>query len=394
MGGRAKGPLSAQASLADWALSNLEKVLALEKPSTSRLLSAVAPVEILDWDTETFRELGTSRCNKALQALRNLDFPRSKYRALAAVFKKGIREIESQLPPNWALWTPIFRRYSTHTSLGWDALIRITGHLATLEITTPLELAAHSKTNIEKLATNSAPLEGLEVVWLAAKCFVEDNALCASYIPTDTKIMTDTLIRDLRVKTLDQSPIYLRWVRLKEALDLPDNFDRLKPAARATALATCGAPAHMTLEFLDIGARINILRSVQGSLRSVASGLNSYLRFCGAFEIPPFPVTTQSARRWSATFLPGKTFAQYNAHLRKACILLGHAADWYTDEIRTISRGLRNAQDRSFAFPNFLMSGEVLRIIQFEGRFAPMGMVAFLSYLFPYGFPLKPSFYR
>ena len=35
------------------------------------------------------------------------------------------------------------------------------------------------------MAGISAPLEGIEMVWMAARCFVEDNALCVSYIPTD-----------------------------------------------------------------------------------------------------------------------------------------------------------------------------------------------------------------
>ena len=383
MGGKERKPLSARASLADWALANRERTLALAKPSVSCLLAAVAPVELVEWDTETFREIGTTRCNKALHALRNRKFPTSKYRALAAVFKKGIREIECQLPPQWALWSPIFRRYATHATLGWDALIRITGCLGACGVATPLELAAHSEAAVAKMAGTSAPLEGLEMVWLAAKCFVEDTALGGCYVPTDTRAQTDALLRGLRVQTLDQSPIFSRWLRLKEALDLPDNFDLLKPAARAGFLAACGAPDRLALEFLDLGARANVLRSAQGSLRSVASGLNSYLRFCGIFSIPPFPATTQSARRWGAAFLPGKTFAQYNAHLRKACILLGHPTDWYTDEIRTISRGHRNAQDRSFAFPQFsyVGGGDADRPVRWSIRPDGDGGLPFVSIL-------------
>ena len=93
MGEKAAKPLSAKASLADFALANLEKTLAATKPSAQSLELATAPLSLIQWGAEIFRELGTTRCNQALQALRNLKFPLRKYRDLAAAFKKGIREV-------------------------------------------------------------------------------------------------------------------------------------------------------------------------------------------------------------------------------------------------------------------------------------------------------------
>ena len=129
-------------------------------------------------------------------------------------------------------------------------------------------------------------------------------------------------------------------------------------------------------DFLDLSARINVLRSAKGPLRCVASGMNSYLRFCSLLLIPTFPATPASARRWGAVFHLGKTYAQYVAHLRKACILLQHPTSWYTDGIRTISNGLRNAQDKTFVTPYFLGAADVLRIIRYEGQLAPMAFAA------------------
>ena len=59
-----------------------------------------------------------------------------------------------------------------------------------------------------------------------------------------------------------------------------------------------------------------------------------------------------------------------------------HPTLWRNDEVKTIALGLRNAEDKSFAFPNYIMSEWLLLIIQLEGRFAIMEMVAYLSYLF------------
>ena len=118
MGKKARPPYSAKASLADMALSALEATLASNGPSIRDLVRAVGPAELAQWDAEIFRELDTTRCNQALQALRNRKFPRGKYRALADAFKRGIREVQDCIPARWPLWAPIFRKYKTHADLG------------------------------------------------------------------------------------------------------------------------------------------------------------------------------------------------------------------------------------------------------------------------------------
>ena len=175
MGKKAK--LSAKAQLADFALSTLEKASAVEKPSAQSLVLAAEPLSLIQWDTATFRELGTTRCNRALQDLRNLRFPLRNYRELAACFKRGIREIPERIPSYWSLRTPIFRKFKLHDLLGWGALVALTGSLETVGVLMPIELAAHSETSAVGLAEKFAEPPGLESVWLAAKCFVEDSGL-------------------------------------------------------------------------------------------------------------------------------------------------------------------------------------------------------------------------
>ena len=382
MGKKAKAQLSAKAALADFALSGLEKALAVEKPSLQSLELAIATLQLIRWEPETFRELGTKRCNNVLAALRNLKFPTAKYRELSANFKMGIREIEDKIPTNWATWAPVFRKYRLQQTIGWDGLIAITGSLETYGIQSPLELALFTKTNMMTTAATIGGPSGFESIWMATRCFVEEAELVdwgTAMIPAQSAA---DLIPDLRSKVLDDAPISRKRGEIAALIGLPENFDELKPSAKTTALATCGAPDHLVTDFLDLSARINVLRSVKGSLRCVASGLNSYLRFCALLLIPAFPVTPASARRWSAVFHPGKTYAQYVSHLRKACILLQHPTSWFTEEIKTISKGLRNAQDKTFVFPNFLGAADVLRIIRYEGQLAPMAVVAYLSYLF------------
>ena len=61
---------------------------------------------------------------------------------------------------------------------------------------------------------------------------------------------------------------------------------------------------------------------------------------------------------------------------------MGHDDAWLTPEVRLVARGLRNSQDRSIAFPNFIITSDVMRIILDQGWQSNMGMIAYLSYLF------------
>ena len=54
--------------------------------------------------------------------------------------------------------------------------------------------------------------------------------------------------------------------------------------------------------------------------------------------------------------------------------------------------GLRNAQDRIFACPDFVRTDEIIRILDFEGQNSTFGMVAFLSSLFSLRVPSETLF--
>ena len=128
-----------------------------------------------------------------------------------------------------------------------------------------------------------------------------------------------------------------RWG--KDAIGFPTNFDNIAPTARTLALAQSSAPGRLVSEFRDIRAQANILRSVRGSLRSAASGINCYLLFGDAMGAPATPITQAEVRRWGATFNPWQTCGLYSNHIRKAGLLIGNAPTWRSAEIGTLPIG-------------------------------------------------------
>ena len=186
----------------------------------------------------------------------------------------------------------------------------------------------------------------------------------------------------LRNKTAESTGYTKRDSELLTLMQLPGNFNKLTPMAKTDAIQRSGAPIQLRNEFLEDGANLNILRSVRGSLRSVASGINNYIRFCTMTDSTASPPSSGTIRRRSTTFNTGKTFGLYITHVRKDAIILGHDDAWITPEVRLIANGIRNAHGKIFEFPNFIMTSDVMRIILDHRWQSNIGMIAYLSYLF------------
>ena len=56
---------------------------------------------------------------------------------------------------------------------------------------------------------------------------------------------------------------------------------------------------------------------------------------------------------------------------------------WLTPDVRLVANSLRNAQVRSFAFPNYITTADVTRLVTGQGWQRNLGMAAYLSYIFP-----------
>ena len=55
---------------------------------------------------------------------------------------------------------------------------------------------------------------------------------------------------------------------------------------------------------------------------------------------------------------------------------------WRNSEFRTVAKGLRTAQDRSFAFSNFAHPSDLFRILDHEANRSTLARVAYISCLF------------
>ena len=105
----------------------------------------------------------------------------------------------------------------------------------------------------------------------------------------------------IRAELIENAPCAANDRRLLGSLDIPPNFEMPKPSDKTNALAFCGAPSRILIEFMGNWGKFNVLRSVKGPLRSVTDGISTYLRFCKMTNNRPFPLSPGIIRKWSDT---------------------------------------------------------------------------------------------
>ena len=128
-------------------------------------------------------------------------------------------------------------------------------------------------------------------------------------------------------------------------------------------------------------AQRNAVRAFAGSIRPAASGMQSYLNFCGFHRRPTSPAQADTILKRSGLFRPTRTFAQYLAHVMKACILLHQPTGWMSPAIKSAARGLAAAQDLAFQFQNYISADDLLKLIKSAKMENDFGLVCFFSFL-------------
>ena len=123
------------------------------------------------------------------------------------------------------------------------------------------------------------------------------------------------------------------------------------------------APAALLERTLELGGKINIIRSVGSSLRCVSSGINSYVSYCALLRNQSSPHTEDTVLSWIATFAPGKTFRNYAGRLKKGCIIAGHPLERHASAAKAAAAGLIKAKRGTFQFPNFIFAITCLKLL-------------------------------
>ena len=252
-------------------------------------------------------------------------------------------------------------------------------------VESPLDLASFSSLGVRNFSLDFNHPDLIVTLWQACRMHIDSNAKHA--INAKLSYKPSLLAASIRSQDLDDSVFARQHVRNTEALNLDEGFSPIGPSAKIRALARA-MPERESLErFLDSGVTINVLRRTQDSLRSVASGISSYIAFCDLTNIDYSPVSSYRSRQFSSLFRPGPTFGNYINRIKKACQILNVPIDGHDALLEGTIKGLKNAQEENH-FDNLITLPMLKQNIDFEGieniyRF--FVIFVFISFTSPFG---------
>ena len=161
-----------------------------------------------------------------------------------------------------------------------------------------------------------------------------------------------------------------------------EDTETLGPRAKLLKISENALSIDDISTFADWGAKLNILRSADASLRSVASGIRCWALFCDTTSRPHFPPSEEGVLAWSSFFAPGRTFSIYVSHLEKACALIGVGLAWRTKAVTIASHGLAKSGDNAFAPRPAITTRQLVQLINTRGLGGSLARIALLSWVF------------
>ena len=275
---RSDRAIEGKATLLSLALKNANQTINSDKSTPAEIKAALCPLETFDWDTLVIQKVGSTPLNKFPQNLRNAGFPQTAYAQLKSSILNGLREIEEELPRRWWIWSACVRQFKLSETMTWGALMHLVRTVQLEFFDTPAILALATKPRVEAWASDPEFL-GIDLLWQCAKCFTADGNSGPSTPDSNPTTDARKVVSMLKHKTIESTGYMKRDAELRTLMQLPGNFNKLTPMAKTDALFQSRASQHLKDEFLENGAKLNTIRAVQGSLRSVASGINNYLRY-------------------------------------------------------------------------------------------------------------------
>ena len=372
-----------QAGLARLALGQINGILLDNPIKLVKLREAIKPLFAIDWSTRLLVLVGAEKVRILLRRLRGSPLSRNEYIEIHDHLILSVSHPDLPLPEHWTKWHAMIAKYNLFLHADTRRWISTVTRLQTSRITSPIDLTTLNRQEIFPI-DDDLEKNGLSILlWQAAKCLFDSpswNTRPSRW--NKIEIDVENILKKFQFKTIEETEFWTERQELATKLGIPGDLDKITPSRTMHWLAMADDNRHLVPEFLRASKQVNTLRSVQGSLRPVASGIRSYVHFCSLVNRQPFPPSENTVQLWSTIFNPGGTFRNYIQHLAKACFLMDMDTFWLTPAVRNLAKGLESSLDTSFRFPNFIFSKDLLKILDHETIDSQFGQLCYLSYLF------------
>ena len=371
--------------------ANLLRSLNDSSATPNSLAQSVKPFFAIQFGRDMFKAMASDayRSSVILTRLRRSSLPSTLYKALIAHVKDFLGDESAVIPYVFEEWRRLIARSELNRDLDFPDWIPILNNFSAYGIRNPSDLAQASRADIAVVILDEITAPAIWKIWRVAAMSSDmvDNTLQNHNLAlcSNARILASAF----RTKNIRDTSFAKDHKAARIDLGLGAEYEAAGPAARIRILELARAPIESLTSFLNTGAQVNTLRQVQGSLRSVASGVQRWASFCDLVGAPYFPPTSTLILRWSTIFKPGRTFGGYVAHLAKACQLLNIPPTWYNSSVRGVIHGLENAQDVSFKFENYIGKRLFRKILAHETLSSEFGRLCYLAYVFILRLPFR-----
>ena len=336
----------------------------------------------IQWTPSLVQKVGPEMLRKLLKRFNNDVFTSDECKIFRDMLVHATDRTTPVYAAAWHIWQALIIRFRLFEIADLKDWITLAARLDSKGIRTPRFLARIPFGELPRVEWECSPPDAILLTWLAVRQDCGGFPVMGVGLEPPSLRDFQNLTDSIRTESIEDAAALRDYRDERRSPGLPPNYERLSAAKKMDCLRETGADPLAITGFLTLGAKRSTLRAFAGSLRPAASGMQSFLNFCTLTGRKPCPVQADTALLWSNMFQPGSTFQMYMAHLAKAAILSKQPTDWMCPDIKSVMRGLANAQDLSFKFENFLFADDLLRLIRATKLTSEFGCAAFLSCLF------------
>ena len=376
----------ALSSAAKIIIDHLAKVVGDPKASSKIIVEAIRPVYGLTWTRAVLSHIGTSRINSILAKIRNSTCPRSEYDRVSTLWKQAFA-VDTLFLPEWEEWKVIFERYRLDRRYQQAKLCEAISFLQAKGFQSPSDMSLISALDVEKFAPEFSPIALIRTVWRVIRLTFSQPSSSAHLIAAHENLTANKLFRAIKRCSEEGVLSNRSFEQQSKKFRLNIDFQKLGPLEKIKYLSKSSLPAVKLDRFIMDNTQLNLLKQFKGSLPPMASAVRNFSAFCELRKQRTFPPSEEMVIQWSSVFSNTATYYNYVQHLKNACIFLRLPLNWLTLAVKTIAKGLKKSQDKSFKFSNFIRSDLLLQIIEKLSMDSEFAQACMLSFLFAFRVP-------
>ena len=220
---------------------------------------ACLPLLEIEWNRRIPTSLGGRRLGNFMERVSISRSPNDIYNQILSATQFSDCDESQIIPSKLDEWRGVIVRFGSNAEIqcqDWVAAVHFIGnHL----VSTPRELSALSKVDINNIFGGDAHLPSIIQLWQGSSIALQPNR-SSSLFKVNLSVIDGILARTLRRKDIYKSRYAIKRNELKDKLDFPSDFDKAGPSAKIKMLSISDSSDNKRVSFLDSKVALSLVR--------------------------------------------------------------------------------------------------------------------------------------